>query len=113
MVNVTLKRQHGGARLLLAADGVAALRLAEEHDYDIILMGVQMPRMDGLEATRRIRGLPNASAQAPILAMATNAFAEDKIRCLEAVMNDFLSKPVAPETLFATLLNWLARPRKG
>jgi CheY-like chemotaxis protein len=63
-----------------------------------------------LEATRRIRRLANGT-RVPILAMTANAFAEDKARCFEAGMNDFITKPVDPEALFAMMLKWLARPR--
>jgi len=94
-------------RVDVAEDGAQALELAQRNDYDLILMDMQMPTMDGLTATRAIRQLPNG-ASVPILAMTANAFAEDKVRCFEAGMNDFISKPVAPAHFFALLLKWLA-----
>jgi CheY-like chemotaxis protein len=93
----------------MAEDGAQAVELVRRHDYDLILMDMQMPHLDGLEATRRIRQWPDR-AQVPILALTANAFAEDKARCFAAGMNDFIVKPVDPEALFATLLTWLARP---
>jgi CheY-like chemotaxis protein len=69
-------------------------------------MDMQMPNMDGLEATRRIRQLPSQHF-IPIVAMTGNAFAEDKARCMEAGMNDFLSKPVKPQDLYEIVLKWL------
>ena len=97
-----------GLCLDLAEDGLAALTLASENVYDLILMDMQMPRMDGLEATRKIRQLPNGT-HVPILAMTANAFAEDRERCMAAGMNDFISKPINPETLFSVVLKWLQR----
>jgi len=93
----------------VAENGAQALERCQTQDYALILMDMQMPVMDGLEASRRIRELVR-HADTPIIAMTANAFADDRTRCLEAGMNDFLTKPVDPCTLFATLQQWL-RPR--
>ncbi|MBI5607712.1 MAG: PAS domain S-box protein [Deltaproteobacteria bacterium] len=94
-----------GHRVDIAEDGAAAVTRAANHRYDVVLMDVQMPVMDGLEATRQLRALP-AYATTPILAMTANAFEDDRRRCLEAGMNDFISKPVDPDRMFATLRRW-------
>jgi signal transduction histidine kinase/ActR/RegA family two-component response regulator len=89
-----------------AEDGAQAIAKAQMKVYAAILMDMQMPNVDGLEATRQIRLIPGYR-NTPIIAMTANAFAEHKARCLEAGMNDFIIKPFIPETLFATLLRSL------
>ncbi len=91
-----------------AQDGLEAVRQACETDYAAILMDMQMPKLDGLGATRQIRNMPNRR-NTPILAMTANAFVEDRMRCYEAGMNDFLAKPFMPEVLYSVLLKWLER----
>jgi PAS domain S-box-containing protein len=131
-----LRSQHRGKRLLLAEDnlvnrevtlellrdvgleadvannGVEAVAKAKRNAYDLVLMDMQMPEMDGLEATRSIRALP-AWGRTPIIAMTANAFGEDRSACLAAGMDDHLGKPAAPADLYAMLLNWLNKAGAG
>ncbi len=127
-----LRRDHHGKRILLAEDdplnreivrelaqlaglsvdsakdGVEAVEAAGRTGYDLILMDLQMPRLNGLEATRRIRAT-DRGANMPIIALSALAFAEDRGKCLEAGMNDFIAKPVEPEALYKVLVKWLAQ----
>ena len=98
--------ENTGLAVDTAEDGVEAIERAKQTRYAVILMDVQMPRLDGLEATRQIRTLP-AYRNVPILAMTANAFAEDKARCLAAGMNDALIKPFDPSQLFSALIRHL------
>lgn len=131
----TLQREHAGQRVLvvedepvnreitayilqgaglvveMAEDGHAGLQCLAEASFDLVLMDVQMPQLDGLEATRRLRLQPHL-ATLPVIAITANAFAEDRAACLAAGMNDFISKPVNPEALLCTVLRWLP-PREG
>jgi PAS domain S-box-containing protein len=126
-----LRQTHTGARILLAEDnpvnrelaliwlqdlglvvdmandGLEALELARGQRYDLVLMDMQMPRMDGLEATRAIRQLPGWQA-VPILALTANAFDEGHLACEAAGMNDLITKPVSLPALHAALEKWLA-----
>ncbi len=89
----------------VADNGQAALLKAAAQSYDAILMDVQMPVMDGLTATRRLRQ-QGITASTPILAMTAGAFAEDKAACQQAGMDDFIAKPIQPAALFATISRW-------
>ena len=106
----TILLEDAGFIVETAEDGVQAVLMAEKNEYGLILMDMQMPGMDGLEATRRIRQSPGYEST-PIIAMTANAFVEDRIRCMAAGMNAFLTKPVMPEYLYSTILMTLAAGR--
>jgi sensor domain CHASE-containing protein/CheY-like chemotaxis protein len=98
-----------GHHVDLAEDGLQAVAMAAATRYDLILMDVQMPRMDGLEATRRIRaaGGGDGEPHVPIIAITANAFDQDRQACLDAGMDDFVAKPIEPEALRERLRHWL------
>ena len=97
-----------GLSVDVAEDGAVALALSRQHRYAAILMDMQMPNLNGVDATRAIRA-ESLNADTPILAMTANAFDEDRQRCLDAGMNDHIAKPVEPNRLFEALLKWLSR----
>lgn len=92
----------------VAQDGLQALERIGQRDYDLVLMDMQMPRMDGLSATRAIRQRPGRSSVIPVVAMTANVFEDDWHKCMAAGMNDFIAKPFEPERMYGVILRWLA-----
>lgn len=105
-VALELLRETLGFTVDIAPDGLQAFDMALGQRYDLILMDVQMPELDGIGATQAIREISGYD-EVPIIAMTANAFAEDRARCLDAGMNDYIAKPVNPDNLFAIMLKWL------
>lgn len=99
--------EHVGVYVIVANNGQEALQELAKKPFDVVLMDVQMPVMDGYEATRHIRNNPELSTQC-IIAMTANAMAEDRQRCLSAGMDDFIAKPITPEHLYQTLAKWVS-----
>ena len=103
--------EEGGFVIDVAGNGQLAIERVLVGNYDIVLMDLQMPVLDGLSATVKLRAIP-AFAELPIVAMTANAMAGDRERCLEAGMNDHVAKPLEPAALWRALLNWI-KPREG
>lgn len=112
-LNVEVTRaalQQSRHRVAVVGSGLDALTVVDQEDFDLILMDISMPGMDGLEATRRIRAGHSPNRATPIIAMTANAFAEDRERCAQAGMNDFLSKPIDIDKLRTLVTHWLVEP---
>ena len=92
----------------LAENGEVAIRMVQDNQYDLVLMDMQMPVMDGIEATQVIRSDPRFG-DLPIIAMTANAMAADRDRCIEAGMNDHIAKPIEPEELLSLLAQWISK----
>lgn len=98
--------RRAGHSVDVAANGVEAVAALRQAPYDIVLMDMHMPEMDGLEAARRIRKLEDDARNTPIVALTANAMAHDRQKCISAGMNDFLSKPFDPDDLAEVLDKW-------
>ena len=102
-----------GYRVDVVGNGAEAVSAVRDLPYDVVLMDVQMPVMDGLEASRRIRQLGGEQAQIPIIAMTANAMQGDRQRCLQAGMNDYVSKPMKREQLLEKIAFWSGSNQQG
>jgi CheY-like chemotaxis protein len=106
LVNLTIAKkllERQSCLVTTAQDGLEAVELCRTHSFDIVLMDLQMPHLDGLEATRQIRALDNANARVPIIALTASAMEGERDRCLNSGMTDYLSKPIDRKALEATI----------
>lgn len=110
---ITEMLRQAGVGFSLVPNGVKAVEaiMMKKQHYDGVLMDIQMPEMDGFEATRQIRNIPEA-VNLPIIAMTAHAMKGHKIKCLASGMNDHISKPIDPDRLFQTIAKWLPHPKK-
>jgi len=95
-----------GCKVTIVSNGKRAIEVCESEDFDVILMDVQMPEMDGLEATKVIRGMDKRTAAVPIIAMTAYALKGDREKCLAAGMNDYISKPISANKLYRVVEQW-------
>jgi CheY-like chemotaxis protein len=103
----TIVLEAGGHRVEVASDGAAAVEAVKAGDFDLVLMDVQMPVMDGVTATRHIRSLDGPKGRIPIVAMTANVLPDQVAEFHEAGMNDHVGKPIDNAVLYATIGNWL------
>ncbi len=109
----TTMLKKAGHRSDVASNGIEAIEAVRSRPYDLVLMDVQMPELDGFAATRRIRALPEKTSTIPIIAMTANAMRGDRERCLQAGMNDYLSKPIDPVEMFRKIAHWCGLEADG
>ncbi len=102
--------EHPLFKIDMAPNGFAAVQSMLQYNYDLVFMDVQMPEMDGLEATKAIRRDINED-KLPIIAMTAHALEEDRLKCLEAGMNDFISKPISDTVLYETMIRWMPQKK--
>ena len=105
--------ERAGCEITAVDNGLEAIASVERTRFDLVLMDVSMPEMDGLEATRRIRDQGFHSPRLPIIAMTANAFSGDRDRCIAAGMNDYVPKPFSREQLLASVRRWTEVARAG
>lgn len=107
MIKELLSRE--GHQVDLANNGIQAVEIWQQAEYDLVLMDVQMPEMDGLEAAQRIRSLENGDRHTPIIALTAHAMPGDRHRCLQAGMDDYMSKPIDPRKVLETIARWAGK----
>jgi CheY-like chemotaxis protein len=101
-----LMLEKAGHQIDVVNDGAEAIAAVCGKAYDLVLMDVQMPGVDGLEATRRIRALPSEQAAVPVIAITANAMQGDDQRCFDAGMDDYISKPIDRARLLGKVIQW-------
>ena len=110
---VSLMLSRGGHRFDIVRNGIEAVEAVARSSYDLVLMDIQMPEMDGLEATRRIRDLPGPESEIPIIALTANAMKGDREKYLAAGMSDYVSKPIDLAVLLAAIARQARPGRRG
>lgn len=97
----------------VAVDGVEAVKMYDSNKYDLIFMDVQMPEMDGYDATRKIRDVEGGQKRIPIVAITANALQGDKQKCLDSGMDDYISKPIKAENIEQVLIKFFKEDRNA
>jgi CheY-like chemotaxis protein len=106
---VRIMLQKAGCEVLAVDDGHKAVEAVQTNPFDLVLMDLHMPQLDGLQATRQIRALESKVKEVPIIALTASAFTDDRDRCLAAGMNDFITKPIKLDYLLEKCSFWARR----
>ena len=106
---VRIMLQKAGCEVFAVDDGDKAVQAVQSNPFDLVLMDLHMPQLDGLQATKRIRGLDSNVKEVPIIALTASAFTDDRDRCLAAGMNDFITKPIRLDYLLEKCRYWASR----